>query len=87
MKYTQNENKIRVNNASQGMMSPYTRVPHSSVIYKGMELRAANASLKVCWELSNYGSIIYTQGRWLLIAPYEITYPWTVNVAIAILRR
>ena len=25
-------------------------------------------------ELSNYGSIINTRGRWLLIGPYDITH-------------
>ena len=32
-------------------------------------------------ELSIYGSIINTRGRWLLIAPYDSTYPCAVCVA------
>ena len=62
-------------------------------LYNEMELKAASSNLKVCWEpsdedvtripleLSNYGSIINTRGRWLLIAPYNITHPCSVNIA------
>ena len=62
-------------------------------LYNETELKAAISSLKVCWEpsdedftripleLSNYGSIINTRGRWLLIAPQNITHPCSVNIA------
>ena len=41
-------NKFCDNNASQAMMLLYAGVPHSSVIYYEMELKAANLSLRVC---------------------------------------
>ena len=62
-------------------------------LYNETELKATISSLKVCWEpsdedvtrisleLSNYGAIINTWDRWLLIAPYDITYPCSVNIA------
>ena len=69
----------------------YARFPHASVTvqWNGIKLKAANSSLKVCWEpsdeyvtripleLSNYGLIINTWGKWLLSAP-DITHPCKV---------
>ena len=64
-------------------------------MYNETDLKAVNSSLKICWEpleealLGYRGTqtvralMINTRGRWLLIAPYDISYPCTVNVAAA----
>ena len=69
------------------MMLLFDRDPHSTVMLNEEQLKAANSSVKevllditVPKLLSNYGSIINTRGRWLLIVPCDITHPCIANV-------
>ena len=57
-------------------------------MFNEKQLKAANSSVKevlldiaVPKLLSNYGSIINTRGRSVLIVPCDITYPCIVNAA------
>ena len=58
------------------MMLLYARVPHSRVMYNEMELKAANSSLL----MKRYSDIANRQDVWMLIDPYDITYPCRVSV-------
>ena len=42
--------RIEIRHASRAMMLLYACDPHSRVMYNEMALKAANSSLKVCWE-------------------------------------
>ena len=55
-------------------------------MFNEKQLKAVNSSVKevlldiaVPKLLSNYGSIINTRGRWVLIVPCDITYPCIVS--------
>ena len=42
--------RIEIRHASRAMILLYAYDPHSRVMYNEMALKAANSSLKVCWE-------------------------------------
>lgn len=76
--------------ASRAIMLIYSRVPYSRVMCNELiipaERFAAVTKPLEDLELSNFRSIINTQSRWLLIAPNDITYPYTSTVNVAIVK-
>ena len=64
---------------------PYSRVMCNELIIPAERCAAVTKPLEDL-ELSNFCSIINTQSRWLLIAPNDITYPYTSTVNVAIVK-